>query len=92
LGAAGRFHPDIVFCDIGLPGGLDGYAVARALRGEPAGSSACLIALTGYGQEEDQRRAHAAGFDLHLTKPVDPDALEQLLSNLPARAPAWQSP
>jgi signal transduction histidine kinase/ActR/RegA family two-component response regulator len=88
LEAARRFHPEVVFCDIGLPGGMDGYAVARTLRGEPAGGSAYLIALTGYGQEEDQRKSQAAGFDLHLTKPVDPDALGQILANLPPRAPS----
>jgi CheY-like chemotaxis protein len=60
---------------------MDGYAVARALREDA--SRAYLIALTGYGQEEDQRRARDAGFDLHLTKPVDPRALEPLLARLP---------
>ncbi|MFB3819616.1 MAG: PAS domain S-box protein [Candidatus Methylomirabilales bacterium] len=78
---AREFHPEVVLCDIGLPRGMDGYAVARALRQDA--SRAYLIALTGYGQEEDQRRAREAGFDLHLTKPVDPRALEPLLARLP---------
>lgn len=78
---AREFQPEVVLCDIGLPRGMDGYAVARALREDA--SRAYLIALTGYGQEEDQRRAREAGFDLHLTKPVDPRALEPLLARVP---------
>jgi CheY-like chemotaxis protein len=80
LEAARRFHPDVVLCDIGLPGGLDGYGVARELRADSALQSVQLIALTGYGQAEDQRRAYAEGFDLHLTKPVDPVRLKDLLA------------
>ncbi len=80
LELARQFRPDVVLCDIGLPGGLDGYAVARALRADPAFAGLRLIALTGYGQAEDQRQAYAAGFDLHLTKPVDPAKLFQLLA------------
>jgi CheY-like chemotaxis protein len=74
------FRPEVVLCDIGLPGQLDGYAVARSFRADPELRSAFLIALTGYGQEEDRRRALAAGFDTHLTKPADLDALRDLLS------------
>ena len=70
-------HPDIVLCDIGLPG-MNGYEVAAVLRKELIGSR--LIALTGYGQQEDHSRARDAGFDLHLTKPVDPTLLEATLS------------
>jgi two-component system CheB/CheR fusion protein len=80
LEAAKRFLPDVVLCDIGLPGGLDGYEVARRMREDPALGRTKLIALTGYGQEEDQRRAREAGFDVHLTKPADPVALGRLLS------------
>jgi two-component system CheB/CheR fusion protein len=80
LEKARGFRPHVVLCDIGLPGALDGYAVARALRGDPDLHSARLIALTGYGQEEDQRRAREAGFDLHLTKPADPEILQRLLA------------
>ena len=86
--AAREWGPEVVLCDIGLPGDMDGYAVARALRSEPSCASACLIALTGYGQEEDQRRAHEAGFDLHLTKPVNPDELQSVLHRLGTRPSA----
>jgi PAS domain S-box-containing protein len=75
---ARSFRPDVVLCDLGLPG-LDGFGVARALRAEPATAKARLIAVSGYGQAEDRRRASSAGFDLHLTKPVDPRALQSLL-------------
>jgi PAS domain S-box-containing protein len=81
LATARRFQPDVVLCDIGLPGGLDGYGVARELRADSAFQSVRLIALTGYGQAEDQRRAYAEGFDLHLTKPVDPVLLKDLLTS-----------
>jgi CheY-like chemotaxis protein len=76
--AAAQYRPTVVICDIGLPG-LDGYGVARALRKDPVTAHARLIALTGYGQEEDRRRAREAGFDYHLVKPADPDVLEGLL-------------
>ncbi|HEU4343921.1 MAG TPA: ATP-binding protein [Candidatus Binatia bacterium] len=79
--AARRSLPEVVLCDIGLPG-LDGYEVARALRREPRLHGACLIAVTGYGQDEDQRRALEAGFDIHMTKPVNLDDLERILVNL----------
>ncbi|HJX29830.1 MAG TPA: PAS domain S-box protein, partial [Thermoanaerobaculia bacterium] len=74
------FQPDIVICDIGLPGALDGYGVARAFRDDPALRDVRLIALTGYGQEDDQRRAREAGFDVHVTKPADPETLKRLLT------------
>jgi CheY-like chemotaxis protein len=61
---------------------MDGYAVARALRGDPVTAGTRLIALTGYGQEADRRRSEEAGFDLHLTKPVRPAALRQLLQEV----------
>ena len=79
LEACRSFKPHIVFCDIGLPG-LDGYEVARALRREPESADVYLVALTGYGQQEDQRRTREAGFDLHLIKPVDDSALEMALA------------
>jgi PAS domain S-box-containing protein len=82
LEIARDFQPEVVLCDIGLPGGMDGYAVARALRADPDQSMAALIALSGYGQEEDQRKARQAGFDRHLTKPVDPGTLTRLLEAL----------
>jgi PAS domain S-box-containing protein len=77
--AARRFRPDVVLCDIGLPG-LDGYAVARALRQAPGVAEGYMIAISGYGQEEDKRRSAEAGFDMHLTKPADLKMLRQLLS------------
>jgi CheY-like chemotaxis protein len=76
--AARRFQPDIVLCDIGLPG-MDGFEVARRIRKEPDLSAVVLVALTGYGQEEDRRKTYEAGFDLHLVKPVDPEKLQNLL-------------
>jgi CheY-like chemotaxis protein len=72
--AAEQDPPDVVLCDIGLPG-LDGYGVARKLRGNPATAKVRLIAVTAYGHDEDRRRSHEAGFERHLVKPVDLDAL-----------------
>jgi CheY-like chemotaxis protein len=71
------WRPEVAVVDIGLPL-LDGYEVARRLR-EALGRRILLIALTGYGQPEDQHRAFAAGFDHHLTKPANPDELVRLL-------------
>jgi PAS domain S-box-containing protein len=79
LSIAQTFHPDTVLLDIGMPQ-LNGYEVARALRQEPWGAGITLIALTGWGQESDRQKAIDAGFDRHLTKPIDPDALESLMS------------
>jgi signal transduction histidine kinase len=76
--AARQFHPEVVLCDLGLPE-IDGFEVAARLRRDPATASARLIAVTGYGREEDRRKSKAAGFDLHLTKPVDPVQLRQML-------------
>jgi CheY-like chemotaxis protein len=76
--AAEQCPPDVVLCDIGLPG-LDGYAVARTLRRNPATATARLIAVTAYGEDEDRRRSYEAGFEQHLVKPVDPDALQRVL-------------
>ncbi|HUF92877.1 MAG TPA: ATP-binding protein, partial [Candidatus Limnocylindria bacterium] len=73
------FQPDVAVIDVGLPG-MDGYAVAHAIRQRPDGTRMCLIALTGYGQAEDQRRALDAGFDIHLTKPIDPEKIQHLLA------------
>jgi CheY-like chemotaxis protein len=82
LEAAGRFLPEVALCDIGLPGGMDGYDLARALRQDERTAGIHLIAISGYGQDEDQRRARAAGFDRHLTKPVDPALLLRTLEAL----------
>jgi CheY-like chemotaxis protein len=75
---ARRFRPEVVLCDIGLPG-LDGYQVAAALRRDPATAGARLIAVTGYGAEEDRQRSRAAGFECHLVKPLDPHEVQRLL-------------
>jgi CheY-like chemotaxis protein len=72
------FRPDLVLLDIGLPG-MNGYDVARKLREELSHRSLALVALTGYGQEEDKRRAREAGFDAHLVKPVNFQLLEAIL-------------
>jgi CheY-like chemotaxis protein len=77
--AAEQYQPDVVLCDIGLPG-LDGYGVARKLRDNPTTATARLIAVTAYGHDEDRRRSHEAGFEQHLVKPVDPDALQAVLN------------
>ncbi|MBV9123382.1 MAG: response regulator [Planctomycetes bacterium] len=76
--AAEQWQPDVVLCDIGLPG-LDGYGVAHKLRQNPSTAKARLIAVTGYGAEEDRRRSQEVGFDAHLVKPVDPNALQGVL-------------
>jgi signal transduction histidine kinase len=70
LVVADEYRPGVLILDIGLPG-LDGYTIARALRGQPAFRDALLIALTGYGAEEDRRACYRSGFDAHLVKPVD---------------------
>jgi signal transduction histidine kinase len=76
--AARAFRPDYVLLDIGLPG-MNGYEVAATLRGDETHKDAIIIAITGYGQDEDRRRTTAAGFNHHLVKPVDFDALLSLL-------------
>jgi PAS domain S-box-containing protein len=81
LDLAESFRPDIVLLDIGMPR-MNGYEVARRLRQTSAGQRAVLIAMTGWGQEEDRRRTKDAGFDHHLTKPVELDHLEQLVQQL----------
>jgi PAS domain S-box-containing protein len=84
LEMAGEVRPEVVLCDLGLPG-VNGYEVAAALRQDRLFRHTRLIAVSGYGQEEDQRRAREAGFDLHLTKPVDLDELLRLLEVQPQR-------
>lgn len=87
LEAATMFHPQIVLLDIGLPG-LDGYEVARRLRALPELEGALLVAMTGYGQDEDRDRSRTAGFDGHLVKPVDLDRLKALMWAYPRRKKA----
>ena len=77
------FDPDLVLLDIGLPG-ISGYEAAQRIRQLPRGEGVQLVALTGWGQEDDRRRSREAGFDQHLVKPVDFDALRTLLASLPA--------
>jgi signal transduction histidine kinase len=79
LAAAGRLRPDVAVLDIGMPG-LNGYEVARRIREQPWGAAIRLIAVTGWGQAEDVQRARASGFDHHVTKPVDFDALQALVT------------
>jgi CheY-like chemotaxis protein/anti-sigma regulatory factor (Ser/Thr protein kinase) len=83
LRAAEELRPNIILCDIGLPK-LNGYEVARKIREQPWGRSIVLIALTGWGQDEDRRRSSEAGFDGHLVKPVELGALTKLLSDMRA--------
>ena len=79
LEAAPAFQPDFAFLDIGLPG-LNGYALARALRANAATSDTVMVAVTGWGQERDRQLAHEAGFDHHLVKPVEPASIRQVLA------------
>ena len=80
LAAAASRRPDIIFLDIGMPH-MDGYEVARRIRKTPSLDGVLLVALTGWGQEEDRRRSAEAGFDVHLVKPVEPGALETVLTH-----------
>ncbi|MFS0753912.1 ATP-binding protein [Noviherbaspirillum sp. 1P10PC] len=87
LEAAPAFQPDFAFLDIGLPG-LNGYALARALRANPATSGTVLVAVTGWGQERDRQQAQEAGFDHHLVKPVEPALIRDVLARQWRRPPA----
>jgi CheY-like chemotaxis protein/two-component sensor histidine kinase len=78
---AATFRPDLVLLDIGLPK-LNGYEVARRIREQPWGGDTILVALTGWGQDEDRRRSQEAGFNFHIVKPVELAALEKLLDGL----------
>jgi len=79
LEAARSRQPDIVLLDISMPG-MDGFMVARRLRSEPGLRKIRVVALTGYGQQDDRRRTREAGFDDHLVKPVSPEDLRRLLA------------
>ena len=81
LEAAAEHRPEVVLLDIGLPK-LSGHDVCRRIRAESWGKDIVVIALTGWGQEEDRRKSQEAGFDGHLVKPVDYDELLELLSSL----------
>ncbi len=75
------FSPEIAVLDIGMPR-LNGYDAARQIRTLPGGTDCVLVALSGWGQSDDKRRAREAGFDEHLTKPVDPESLLQVIARL----------
>jgi CheY-like chemotaxis protein len=90
LEAAKRFRPQVVFLDIGLPV-MDGYEVARRMRRDPELAPVRLVAVTGYGQASDRRRAREAGFDEHVVKPIDLDALPGLLAPRASSAKSAQS-
>jgi DNA-binding response OmpR family regulator len=79
LTTAADYRPEVVLLDIGLPG-MDGFEVAKRLREQEWMAGVMLVAMTGYGQEEDRRRSREAGFDHHMVKPIDPGALEALLA------------
>ena len=83
LRLAAEFSPELVLLDIGMPT-MNGYETARRIRAEPGGEKPVLVALTGWGQEEDRARAREAGFDRHIVKPAAPEVLEALLAALPA--------
>ncbi|HEY0856550.1 MAG TPA: response regulator [Albitalea sp.] len=83
LALAEDFRPEIVFCDLGLPG-MSGYEVAKALRSTPFGRDIVIAALTGYGQPGDREKTAQAGFDAHLVKPVDPSVIESFLDDCAA--------
>ena len=86
---ARQLTPDVVLCDSGLPD-MDGYAVAKALRGEPDLANTSLVALTGYALPEDLRHAVDAGFDAHLTKPATVEEVEEVMGR--ARPSAAREP
>jgi PAS domain S-box-containing protein len=87
LSLARKLEPDALLLDIGMPE-LNGYQLAQQIRDTSWGRRAMLVAITGWGQEQDKRRALAAGFDLHLTKPIDPGRLEALLQRAAVHSPA----
>ncbi len=84
---ASAFRPDVILLDIGLPR-MSGYETCRRIREQLWGKSVLIIAISGWGQEEDKRKALEAGFDQHLTKPPDPAVLAGLLSEMPSGNPA----
>jgi CheY-like chemotaxis protein len=82
LQAIETFHPSVVLMDLGMPG-MSGYAVAKRMRALPRFKDVTLVALTGWGQEEDRQRTREAGFDHHLVKPVNLEELQVLLTDVP---------
>jgi CheY-like chemotaxis protein len=86
LAAFDAHRPRMVLLDIGMPG-MDGYEVARRMRASPYAPQASLVALTGWGQDEDRKRVREAGFDHHLVKPADLATLQSLISSIQAATP-----
>jgi CheY-like chemotaxis protein len=80
--AAAAFQPDLILLDIGLPN-LNGYEAARRIREQRQDNRLVIVAMTGWGQEEDKRKSKEAGFNQHLVKPVDPGLLDELLASAP---------
>jgi len=81
---AATFRPDVIVLDVGMPR-VDGYEAARRIRKEPWSNGVVLVALTGWGQEEDRAKARNAGFDHHLTKPASIDAIVHLITEAPSK-------
>lgn len=84
LALAGAFHPDLVLLDLGMPV-MDGYQVCRQIRERPWGLRVVVVAITGWGREEDRLNTRRAGFDQHMVKPVAPAAIRALLTGLAGR-------
>lgn len=80
---ARQINPDVILCDIGLPGEMSGFDVATALRSDPVCRGVYLVALSGYGDDAHRERARQAGFDNHMTKPAIKDKLEELVLAMP---------
>jgi CheY-like chemotaxis protein len=87
VAVAAEFRPDVMLLDIGLPK-LNGYEACRRIREQPWGKQVVLVAVTGWGQEDDRRRSREAEFDHHMVKPVDPDELMKLLAGFPQVSPS----
>jgi two-component system CheB/CheR fusion protein len=94
ISVARSFRPQVVICDIGLPG-MDGYEVARRMRSDPTLRGAYLVAFSGYARPEDCERSAEAGFDLHLAKPLSMQTIERMMQEYrrsrEAHAQAWQT-
>jgi CheY-like chemotaxis protein len=81
LDVAAAFHPELILLDIGMPK-MNGHDTARKIRQQPWGKQVLLVALTGWGQDENRKQSQDAGFDAHIVKPIQIEALKELLSSL----------